>query len=447
MERTKLTKKILFNLIIFGFIGQIAWAVENIYFNTFLYNYIGAAPKDISLMVALSAVTAVLTTFFMGTLSDKLNRRKVFLSAGYIIWGITVLVFAFISRENVANIFNISDEAKVIAATVSVVIIMDCVMTFMGSTSNDAAFNAWVTDVTVPENRGTAEAVLATMPILSTLVVTVAFGAGVSMAGYPACFIVLGAIVSICGMIGIFTVKDSRSGQKQKSNYWNDLVYGFRPSVVKENKDLYLTFAASCVFNTAVQIFMPYLFIYLQHYLGFDFAKVQITPLMAVLAVVALGGFVAIVIVLGKLIDKYSKDMFIYPAVIMFIVGLASAYFAKTLLVFGLCALVMLLGYGMLMIILNATVRDHTPKNKVGQFQGVRMIFFVLIPMVIGPAIGNSTIERFADNYSLGTMINEFGEKTLVPIPTIFLVASIVSVLIFVPLFFIKKNVRKNKQS
>ena len=443
MEKVKLGKRILFNLILFGFMGQVAWAVENVYFNTFLYNFICGTPKDISVMVACSAVAAVVTTFIMGTLSDKLNRRKVFICAGYILWGITVAVFALISRENIARAFSISDEAKVIAATVSVVIIMDCVMTFMGSTANDAAFNAWVTDVTVPENRGTAEAVLATLPILATLIVTVGFGAGVSAVGYPACFIGLGIMVTLCGIIGLFSVKDSRSGVKEKSNYFQDLIYGFRPSVVRENSKLYLSLTAACMFNIAVQIFLPYLFIYLQHYLGFDFAKLQITPLVIVCALAALVGFIAVTVLLGKLIDRVGKTNFIFPSVVIFIVGLVAVYFAKKLWVFGLLALIMLVGYGLLMIVLNASVRDFTPEDKVGQFQGVRMIFYVLLPMVIGPAIGNKTIELFAKNYDLGTMLNDYGEATLVPIPTIFLAAAAVSVLIFIPLIFLQRQNKK----
>ena len=394
-------------------------------------------------MVACSAVAAVVTTFIMGTLSDKLNRRKVFICAGYILWGITVAVFALISRENIARAFSISDEVKVVAATVSVVIIMDCVMTFMGSTANDAAFNAWVTDVTVPENRGTAEAVLATLPILATLIVTVGFGAGVSAVGYPACFIGLGIMVTLCGIIGLFSVKDSRSGVKEKSNYFQDLIYGFRPSVVRENSKLYLSLTAACMFNIAVQIFLPYLFIYLQHYLGFDFAKLQITPLVIVGALAALVGFIAVTVLLGKLIDRVGKTNFIFPSVVIFIVGLVAVYFAKKLWVFGLLALIMLVGYGLLMIVLNASVRDFTPEDKVGQFQGVRMIFYVLLPMVIGPAIGNKTIELFAKNYDLGTMLNDYGEATLVPIPTIFLAAAAVSVLIFIPLIFLQKQNKK----
>lgn len=100
MEKSaKLGKLTLLNIILFGFIGQVAWAVENNFFNTFLFSF-GGTTKDISTMVAASAVVAVVTTFVMGTLSDKLGRRKVFICAGYVAWGITVMAFAFISREN-----------------------------------------------------------------------------------------------------------------------------------------------------------------------------------------------------------------------------------------------------------------------------------------------------------------------------------------------------------
>jgi MFS family permease len=208
-------------------------------------------------MVALSAATAVITTFLIGTLSDKLNRRKLFIVPGYILWGFTVAVFALISRNNVAALMGLTTEAAIVAATVSVVILMDCVMTFMGSMSNDAAFNSWVTDITVPENRGTAEGILSVMPILSTLIVTVGFGAGVSAFGYPACFLALGLLVSLCGVLGFFSIKESRSGVRTQSNYVKDLFYGFRPRVIKTHGRLYLALAAVCIFSTAVQSFCP----------------------------------------------------------------------------------------------------------------------------------------------------------------------------------------------
>lgn len=158
MEKSaKLGKLTLLNIILFGFIGQVAWAVENNFFNTFLFSF-GGTTKDISTMVAASAVVAVVTTFVMGTLSDKLGRRKVFICAGYVAWGITVMAFAFISRENLGKLIGADpSSAAALSATVTTVIVMDCIMTFMGSTSNDSAFNAWITDVTVPSNRAKTE--------------------------------------------------------------------------------------------------------------------------------------------------------------------------------------------------------------------------------------------------------------------------------------------------
>ncbi len=434
----KLSKRIWLNLIIFGFVGQVAWSVENVYFNTFLFNYVGGTTKDISHMVALSAATAVITTFLMGTLSDKLGRRKVFISAGYIVWGFTVAVFALISRENIAELFNITDEARVVTATVGIVIIMDCLMTFMGSTSNDAAFNAWITDVTVPENRGTAEGVLSALPILATVIVTVAFGAGVSAVGYPACFIGLGALVVVCGIIGIFSINESLNREKEEGNYLKDLVYGFRPSVIKKNKQLYLSFAAVGIFSTAVQVFMPYIIIYLQHFLGLDIGALasKITPKLIIIAVLALCGFVGGAIGLGKLVDKVGKTRFVIPSVLVFVAGLVLISRARSLGVFGLLAIIMLVGYGLLMIILNATVRDNTPNGKVGLFQGVRMIFFVLIPMIVGPAVGERVIKASAYKYELGTYINDFGEAVNLPVPDIFVASAIIAVLIFIPLLF-----------
>lgn len=449
MNQTKLSGRVWFNIVLFGFIGQVAWNVENMYFNTFLFNKVGGTTNDINIMVAASAVAAVLTTFIMGALSDRLGKRKIFISVGYILWGITVMAFAFISRENTAAWFHITDTQKVVAATVSMVIVMDCVMTFMGSTGNDAAFNAWITDITNDSNRGSVEGVNAILPILAMLIVTVGFGIGVTAAGYSACFIALGVLVIICGIIGMFTIQDSGDGVKKNSNYFSDLVYGFRPSVVKANAKLYIALAAVCLYSSAFQVIMPYLFIYLQHYLGFDFGNLQITPTptVIVIAVVALAVLIVGCILLGKMIDKRGKDAFVIPAVILFTVGLIIVYFMKTLGTFAIGAVIFAVGYGLMGIILNATVRDYTPEDKTGLFQGVRMIFAVLIPMIIGPNVGAWTISKFASSHTLGTYINDYGETVSVPVPEIFLAAAVIAVLILIPVIVLKKKGFKKERT
>lgn len=435
-KSNKLGKRIVFNLVVFGFIGQVAWAVENNYFNTFLFNYIGGDTADISRMVAWSSVVAVLTTLVMGTLSDKLNRRKVFISGGYILWGFTVMAFALISRENVGKLFGITNAATLGAATVSVVIIMDCLMTFMGSTSNDAAFNAWITDVTNTGNRAKTEGILSILPVLAMVIVTVAFGVGITQFGYPACFVFLGALVVICGIISVFSIKESRSGVVASTNYWSDLIYGFRPSVIKKSSGLYLSLSAVGFFAIATQVFFPYLFIYVMHNFELNFDSLLENPAVIPIGIAAVVLLIAGAIGAGSLIDKKGKSFFVFPSVVVFIVGLVIVYFARSLAVFGILAVIMLAGYGLLMIILNAAVRDFTPEDKVGQFQGVRMIFFVLLPMVIGPRVGSIVTEACAR----GTYTNDYAEVVNVPPPEIFLASAAIAVLIFIPLIFLRKQ-------
>ena len=134
-------------IILLGLSGQIAWNVENSWFNTFVYDTITPDPKPIAVMVALSAVVATVTTLVIGTLSDRIGRRRPFIFAGYILWALSTIAFPM------------SGWARSAGTAVFMVILLDALMTFFGSTANDAAFNAWVTDITDNSDRGLTEGV------------------------------------------------------------------------------------------------------------------------------------------------------------------------------------------------------------------------------------------------------------------------------------------------
>ena len=440
-KEAKLSKSLLLNIILFGFMGQVAWAVENNFFNLFLFNEIGGDSTDISNMVAASSVVAVLTTLFMGSLSDKINKRKIFICAGYIVWGITVMAFAFISRENISKILGTTPVAAT-AATVTLVIIMDCLMTFMGSTSNDAAFNAWITDITSPSNRAKTESLLALLPVIAMVAVTAAFGALSVKYGYPACFIGLGLIVTLCGIVGIFSIKDSRNGVKSTNSFIECLTYGFKPSVIKNNKSLYISLVCMGIFSIASQIFFPYLFIYVDHYINMN--TLQLTLPNIILAVVVIGGGVAALVSMIILSDKKGKAPFLYPSAIFFVIGLILVYFAdNNIIYFALAAVIAMVGYGLLMIMLGAAIRDFTPEDKAGQLQGVRMIFSVMLPMLIGPRIAAAITEKFSSQY----YFDDFGVATLIPAPHIYIGAAIAGATIFIPLIFLYKEFKKTQSN
>lgn len=447
-NQKKLGGRIWFNIILFGFMGQIAWAVENMFFNTFLYNaiYNGASQtavdgsidvmSAISIMVAASASFTVVATFLIGTWSDKAGKRKWFISIGYILWGLVTASFGAISREHTASLFHLTDEVQILTATVATVIVMDCLMSFIGSSGNDAAFNAWVTDVTSTKNRATVESVLALLPLIATAAVMGLAGA-VGTIGYDVFFIVLGAIVTVCGICGLFTLKDGKIHTEVSESYLKDLIYGFKPAVVKENKKLYLALTACCLSSTAFQVFFPYIFIYLGNVMNFSLDNVlaSLTPTIIAIAAVVVVLAIALLIFTGKLMDKFGKDKFMVFSVVLYFLGLIATGFAKNIAVFFVCAVPALLGWALFSIAMNASVRDFMPEGKVGVFQGIRIIFFVLIPMIVGPFIGNLVCRISSVTYT-----NEYGVVTSAPGSVMFWAAAVVAVFILIPVLVLRKK-------
>ena len=159
MQESKFSKLNWTILLLFGLIGQIAWSVENMYFNTFVFDEVDKNLDAITLMVQLSGITATVVTLIAGTLSDKIGNRRSFIAWGYAIWGVTVALFGFLSPQTVGLLFGVEAE-KAVPLALTLVIIADCIMTLFGSTANDASFNAWVTDNTKPAYRGGVEGVL-----------------------------------------------------------------------------------------------------------------------------------------------------------------------------------------------------------------------------------------------------------------------------------------------
>lgn len=456
-----------FNICLFNLIGGIAWNLENMYFNTFLYSsvYAGASAEAlagsmspitaISRMVSLSAITAVATTFIMGTFSDRMKNRKVFISFGYILWGLVTALFGFITRDNIAGIFNLSDGVQILTFTVWTVIIMDMVMTFMGSTSNDSAFNAWVTDITSPTTRPKVETAFT---FIGFIAMGIVMGVGSAAQGgvitYKAFFGVLGLAVAACGIIGLFTLKEpehisapskNESFKERIKCYLADLFYGFKPSVIKENSRLYLILASIGVFNSAFQVFFPYLFVYLQYVVLKD-AKTMalmdpLSPVLIIVAVLAIAVLIAGVVILMKLSAK-NKFLGFIPGAICLVVGLLIFSTSTDIITILVGLAPTFIGYLVLTIQLNAAIRDFTPPEKTGLFQGIRMIFVVLIPMVVGPKIGEIACKSAAASY-----INEYGVETLVPDAKMFLYSAVVALLVFIPLLILrKKGIEKTEE-
>ena len=431
MKKTGKNQKFWIALVIFSLVGQVAWVVENMYLNVFIYKMFHASANAISAMVSASAVAATVTTLLIGALSDKLGKRKIFICGGYILWGSSIWSFALIRIDVINAIF--PAVASAASVGVSLVIAADCVMTFFGSSANDACFNAWLTDSTDATNRGAVEGINAMMPLMAILVV---FGGFMGLdqnlpETWTVIFGAIGSVVLILGVAGFFLIEEKPMSTEGNENYFANIFYGFRPDVIRSNPRLYLTLIAYAVFGISINIFMPYLILYFSVSLGMENYVLIFAPAIILAAV-----FTAFY---GKVYDRKGFRASVAPALGLLMAGYVVLYFFKnTALVFG-GTLIMLCGYLSGMAVFGAMVRDNTPENKAGMFQGQRIVGQVLIPGMIGPAIGAAVLRNAQ------TIINDDGTTSFVPNENIFLAAFVAAVFIWLVMIPLIRNMRKEK--
>ena len=422
--KTKLSSRFWVALTLFSLVGQVAWVVENMYFNVFIYKMFRASAADISAMVGASSVAATVTTVLIGALSDRIGKRKLLICGGYLVWGVSILSFCLLRVDVIEAVFPMT--ANAMALGVSLVIIMDCVMTFFGSSANDAAFNAWVTDSTDHTNRGEVEGINSMMPLISILVVFGGFmGFDLNKSeSWVTIFNIIGIVVILIGVSGFFLIKDSGVKCAENSNYFANIFYGFRPSVVKANKALYVTLLALAVFNISIQVFMPYLILYYDVSLGMDNYVLIFAPAILIAAI-----FTGLY---GKNYDTKGFQKAVIPTVLMLMVGYVGLYFFRATAPVFAASLVMMCGFLGTGAMLGAKVRTHTPENKSGMFQGLRIVGQVLIPGIIGPAIGAAVLKNAE------TIVGDDGTTSFIPNENIFLAALVAIAfvwLVLVPLF------------
>lgn len=400
--------------------GQIAWAVENSWFNAFIYDTITPDPRPVAWMVAASAIVATLTTLIFGTLSDRsrsrFGRRKPYILIGYLFWGLMTILFptaAFI---------------KDLRYAVVAVVLADCLMTFFGSMANDAAFNAWTADVTPSNQRGRVEGILNLCLFIAQLISIVAAGLVIEKLGYFVFFYVLGAVVMLVGLLGGIGLKEPPlpAAEAKRPSFWQEIRELFSVKVLRENRELFLLLLVSMLLGIGFQVAFPYMISYIQHYIGVS--KGQYTIIGGAVIV----GSAILAIPLGYLADKWNKRLMLALSIILSCAG--CALFSQTLS-FPLLALFGLLWQALNMgaaIASMSWLKELLPEESRGRFLGIRMIFWVLIPMLIGPGIGSALIRRFGIPATLD------GKAGFTPVPVIFLVGAALGLLALIPLVFLR---------
>lgn len=437
MNVTKLGIRKWLSFIVAGLIGQLAWAIENNYLNVYVFDCTTDA-RFITYMTVFSAVAATITTLFIGALSDRLGKRKLFVSCGYIIWGISIILFAFLDPRKPYSF--VAHSAMLSGVFI---VIMDCIMTFFGSTANDAAFNAFVTDNTDTTNRGKVESVLSILPLVAMIAVVLLQGMLVKERtpgegqDWLWFFVAFGGITTVSGIILIFLLPKDVKGPNKEEPYFKNIIHGFRPSVIKSRPELYLALTAFMIFSIGIQVFMPYFMVYVQSICGFDLVSTA-GPILGIACVLT--------VVFGFFMDKIGKYKLVFGALGAAVIGgiILFAVSGERLNQVGVIigGIVLMTGYLVSTAVLGAKIRDYTPEKETGLFQGVRMVFVVMIPMVTGPFIGQ-WVSMINGNWAP----NDYGEWAVLPNEFIFLFAVIIITLTVLPLIFLLRKEKQNEQT
>ena len=186
---------------------------------------------------------------------------------------------------------------------------------------------------------------------------------------------------------------------------------------------------------------MPYMIIYMKTYLGFSVVEYSVVFGIAIL----LGAVVNLF--LSRISDKMDKVKLLYIATGVMAVGLLAMYLSRDmgktadLILFGISGFVMISGYIFVCALVGSTLRDATPTDAVGKLQGVRMVFSVLIPMIIGPMIGNAI--NSARNIPIDSTSADAMTTAYMPAPEIFLAGSLITLLMLAAIPFLGKKLKR----
>lgn len=417
-----------------GLAGQICWNMENQWFNTFVYSKIGKDPSIITGMLICSAAATTFATFFFGTWADRLGCRRKFIGLGYILWGIFTIAFGlteFISKD------------LYLFAAISVVL-ADTVMSFFGSMGNDAGFNTWTNDILTDSNRGGIGAALATQPVLGTIIGTVIGGILVGENdNYMRLFIVMGVFVIVFGVISLLTLnKNDDVTPNKQGTFFNQFLSVFNFKEFFKLKECMLVHVGVAIFFIGFNVYFSYIGNYIIYYLGYT------ADMMGIIEAVPLVLAMLSAIPVGILINKNKHPILSLVSITINIIGLLILYpvtpdkidntkIFNPILWIG----IFLVGVGYVGILQTTKVwaKQLYPVGSKGQFEGIWILFFVLIPMIGGSLIGEAVVktggEQFLDEAS--------GQMQYIPNGTIFIVGAAIILFSAIPFILTIKHHKK----
>lgn len=423
-----------------GLAGQLCWNIENQWFNTFVYAKIAPNPSIISWMVAVSAIVSTLSTFISGTGSDRLGKRKPFIVTGYIMWGVFTIIFGLTEFLPINNLIVMG----------TVVVFADAVMSFFGSLGNDAGFNPWTTDISNEKNRGGLGAVVAIQPIIATIIGSLIGGLIIENEhlGYMGFFLIMGLFVIGVGIYSAFVLKDSPTlkPNRDEKGYFHQFANAFNFKLLWKNRLLLIVLTIFSVFFISFNVYFPHLLNY------FIYTRSYSAGTAGILLGIGLIIAIPFTLIASKFINKGKYVQVVSFALIGNIIGLfimvLSHFVGNNAMLNQLVIVVAVVfvggGYMVIYQALMMWCKNLYPEEQRGQLEGVRLFFYVCIPMVLGPAIANPVIQSLGKHIIID--YDGVGIAGFAPSKELFYVAAAVALLTFIPIYMASRYQKNHRE-
>lgn len=412
-----MNKKKWFTVVLLGYLGYAMFFVQDLWVNTYIYDMISPDPELVALKTGLVAIVATIVTFIAGTLSDRVGRRKPFMIAGFIIWGIMA---ALLPRMG----------SLMGGGSIAITLTMVSMMALGVSTCYDSSFQAWVSDITDKSNRGKVFGIVTIMPLVVVLTFGVA-GTIIDAYGYNVFFTGTAILFGLGGLLITLTIKEKKHEKEIQTSVFKQLISVFTLDSIKRHKQVFLIFTFTCIVMTGNYIFASFEMIYLENFLKIS------KSVASTLGLFIVPGTIIVSIIAGKLNDQGKGLKVMAVAPILFSIGCLLFSLGTNFILLGLLKIVVASAITGVMLTATVQTKNLIPENLRGQFEGVRMIFLVLIPMVVGPQIGSFIISR----YGIPTVVN--GVQGFIPTPILYQVTALVGLLAYVAFYFVIKNNKK----
>lgn len=354
MENSKKTSKLTPILISLPAIGLgLAWNMNSTVV-PLLVNRVTKSSFLLGILVSMASFTGIFGPYLSGILSDRLGKRKPFVLLGSLAGGIFLFLLGYSSSYLETFIF--------------------AFLFYLSMNFYQGSYYAWLPEAVEKKDIGLATGFRTAFYFIGGIIV---FGVGVILFDInPALpLIVSGIVVIVTNVITVLTVKeDSSRLVKSTAKLSFDFI---------KNKSAMKLFMTAFFLYLSFGFIMPYWTTYYEKMDGFTSNQIS----TALIGMTLMGLIFSIFI--GKLCDKYNKQLILFISCAIWLVGFIIGEFVMNISMLWAFTLIFGLASAIFIVVFYALIPVVAPKDRLGEYMGINNVF-LCVPQIIGNLIAGS---------------------------------------------------------